>query len=358
MSREKALLVLLALVWIAAAPRVYAEEASTPLADRLSAVAERLLARLPAEADEEALFPFASDEREDVHYAPFPLDGARQGELPAEASRLVDELLATTLSRAGYAKVQSIRNLEPAVARKDRERFFGLGRVTGSLRDSGRYFLALFGKPGGSAPWAFRYDGHHVSLNVTVKESGPPATTPLFLGAEPRRVPEGWPAAGTQALGEEEEQARALYAALGGELRARATLPYEKNRGLMLGQVRRVASAPAVGVARAELPADAQEQLDALVETLLADFAPEIAAARRAEIDAAGRDALRFAFVDAAEPRGAFYWRITGPRTLIELDNTTDGDHLHLVWHDLAGDFGDDLLATHYEEAHGVVLGR
>ena len=30
------------------------------------------------------------------------------------------------------------------------------------------------------------------------------------------------------------------------------------------------------------------------------------------------------------------------------MDNTTDGDHVHAVWHDGENDFGDDLLAAHY----------
>ena len=54
---------------------------------------------------------------------------------------------------------------------------------------------------------------------------------------------------------------------------------------------------------------------------------------------------------------GAFYWRLSGPRTLIEMDNTTDGDHVHAVWHDARNDFGDDLLAAHYRTSHHLALG-
>jgi hypothetical protein len=123
----------------------------------------------------------------------------------------------------------------------------------------------------------------------------------------------------------------------------------------MLGQVRRVALGQARGVARGELPPPEQAQLDALVEVFLANFPESVATARRAEIDAAGRDVLRFGWAEAPDP-GVFYWRIQGPRTLIEVDNTTDGDHVHAVWHDAAGDFGDDLLAAHYGADHGVDL--
>ncbi len=344
------------ILWAASALALGAGET---LDARLSAAAKRLLASLPAEARDEARFAFGDEEREDVRYAPLLLDGARHGELPPEAAARVDELLAASLSPGGLEKVRRIRALEPAVARKDSGRALGLGRLVAGFRDPGRYFVAVFGEPGepgADSPWGYRYEGHHVSLNVTVAPGDAPAVTPLFLGAEPRVVPEGWPEAGAQVLREEEDLARELYAALPAGLRERATLPYAGDRDAMLGQVRRVALGAAHGVARGELPPPEQAKLDALVEVFLANFPEEVASARRAEIAAAGSDALRFAWAEAAEPPGAFYWRIQGPRTLIEVDNTTDGDHVHAVWHDAPGDFGDDLLAAHYGAAHGVAL--
>ncbi|MDQ5980485.1 MAG: hypothetical protein QG602_3462, partial [Verrucomicrobiota bacterium] len=37
-----------------------------------------------------------------------------------------------------------------------------------------------------------------------------------------------------------------------------------------------------------------------------------------------------------------------GPTLLIEYDNTqNDGNHVHSVWRDFAGDFGRDLIGEH-----------
>jgi hypothetical protein len=317
---------------------------------RLSSTAAGLLEKLPSDARAEALYPFDDDEREDIRFAPLLLEGARHGALPDDAASLAEQLLAVSLSPRGLETARQIRRNERAVAKKDAARWVPRFIVE-RMRDPDRYFVALFGEPAGDTPWAFRYEGHHLSLNVTVKPGAVPTVTPLFLGAEPRVVPAGQPDAGMAVLGAEEATARALLAALPEPLRARATLPYEDDRGLMLGQVRRVALGPGVGVARGEMPPEAQAQLDRLVDGFAALFAPEIAAARRAEIDAAGRDALRFAWAEASEPPGVFYWRLSGPRTLIEMDNTTDGDHVHAVWHDSSNDFGDDLLAAHYRSA-------
>jgi len=323
---------------------------------RLARTAAELVEALPESARAAALYPFDDDEREDIRFAPLLLDGARHGELPDAAASLAEQLLAISLSPRGLEAARQIRRNELAVAKKDAAGW--LPRfVIERFRDPGRYFLALFGTPADAAPWGFRYEGHHLSLDVTVKPGAVPASTPLFLGAEPRVVPAGLPDAGAAVLGEEEASARALFAALPEPLRARATLPYQRDRGLMLGQLRRVAAALGAGVARGEAPPEAQAEFDRLVDEFAGLFAPEIAAARLAEIDAAGRDALRFSWAEAADPPGAFYWRLAGPRTLIEMDNTTDGDHVHAVWHDLANDFGDDLLAAHYLREHHLALG-
>jgi hypothetical protein len=327
------------------------------LGARLTTTASSLRRALPEGARAEALFSFEDDEREDIRFAPLLLEGARHGELEGEAASLTEQLLALSLSPRGLETARLIRRNERVVAKKDAARWVP-SFVVERMRDPGRYFLALFGEPSNAAPWGFRYEGHHLSLNVTVAPGKRPATTPLFLGAEPRVVPAGEPDAGAAVLGEEEAAARALLAALPAPLRARATLPYAGDRGLMLGQVRRVALAESLGVARGEAPPAAQAQFDRLLGRFTDLFAPEIAGARRAELDAAGRDALRFAWAEAADAPGLFYFRIQGPRTLIEIDNTTDGDHLHAVWHDVAGDFGSDPLAAHYRREHGIALQR
>ena len=332
-----------------------AARGETGVADRLAATAAQLLEALPVDARGDAAYPFDDDERADVRFAPLLLDGARHGALPDEAASLTEALLAISLGPRGLDRVRQIRRNELAVAKKDEARFLP-GFVVRRMRDPGRYFVALFGTPSASAPWGFRYEGHHLSLNLTLGPGQTPATTPLFLGAEPRIVPAGSPDAGAQVLGEEEAAARALVAALPPELRARATLAWADGRELMLGQVRRVALAEAAGVSRGEAPPAAQQHYDALIAQFCGNFAEPIANARRQEIDAAGREALRFLWAEAPEPPGAFYFRLQGPRTLIEVDNTTDGDHVHAVWHDTRGDFGDDLLAAHLREAHGLAL--
>ncbi|MFD4973302.1 DUF3500 domain-containing protein [Streptomyces sp. NPDC058424] len=47
------------------------------------------------------------------------------------------------------------------------------------------------------------------------------------------------------------------------------------------------------------------------------------------------------------------YFRIEGPVTLIEFDNTEDdANHVHAVWRDPSNDFGTDILAEHRAAQH------
>ena len=54
-----------------------------------------------------------------------------------------------------------------------------------------------------------------------------------------------------------------------------------------------------------------------------------------------------------ARARARSLLRDPGPSLLIEYDNTQDdANHIHSVWRDLDGDWGEDLLAEHYRAAH------
>ena len=65
------------------------------------------------------------------------------------------------------------------------------------------------------------------------------------------------------------------------------------------------------------------------------------------------RAAIRFGWAGASERGQPHYWRIQGPRFLIEWDNS-GGNHVHSVWRDFDGDWGRDVLGEHYRGARGT----
>ena len=53
------------------------------------------------------------------------------------------------------------------------------------------------------------------------------------------------------------------------------------------------------------------------------------------------------------EPGAPLYYRLQGPRLLIEYDNTQrQANHAHSVWRDPAADFGYDALGAHLTAHH------
>ena len=79
-------------------------------------------------------------------------------------------------------------------------------------------------------------------------------------------------------------------------------------------------------------------------------LAPPIAAREAARV--AGGE-LHFAWEGPLTPGGRHYYRVQGDDLLIEYDSTQDdGNHAHAVLRRPRSDFGADILAAHYLDAH------
>ena len=74
---------------------------------------------------------------------------------------------------------------------------------------------------------------------------------------------------------------------------------------------------------------------------------------RLGRIREAGVGEIHFAWGGPLDDGHANYWRLHGPLSLVEYDNTqNNANHIHTVWHDLERDFGRDLLREHYATGH------
>ena len=104
--------------------------------------------------------------------------------------------------------------------------------------------------------------------------------------------------------------------------------------------------APPVGIAASDLTDAQKKTLWTLLETYNGNMAALIAAARLAEIKAAGVDHVYFAWAGGTQPGTGHYYRVQGPSFVLELVNVqTDpagnpANHIHSVWRNMKGDFG------------------
>src|SRR5262249_42152229 len=106
------------------------------------------------------------------------------------------------------------------------------------------------------------------------------------------------------------------------------------------------------GLTWGRLTAPQKELLDQVVAEYALDFPIEIADARMAQFHRLQNQSF-FAWAGGTKPGEKRYYRIQTPEFLIEFDQTQDnGNHIHSVWRDYKGDWGEDLLAAHYKSNH------
>jgi Protein of unknown function (DUF3500) len=310
------------------------------LAGQMGTAAVSLLGRLDQGQRALAARPFADDAaRRWLEYRPRQRPGACLAELTPAARKAAHRLLATGLSEHAYAQAMGIVALEEVLDRKEQWQ---------RGRHSGDYWVSVFGDPEDGQPWSWRFEGHHLSVTMTVagQEVSP---APVFFGANPACVSyAGRPV--SRPLGPEEDLVRALLDAMGARNRAAAVVAGQAPADIRTATSPRAGQAiEPPGVAAAALGPAARALLAQLVAAYLDRLPAELAAREAARLD--GTD-LSFAWEGPLTPGARHYYRVQGGDLLIEYDTTDDGNHAHTVLRRPRGDFGGDVLAAHYARAH------
>jgi hypothetical protein len=311
-----------------------------PNSESATAMARAASAFLEAGEDGRARRPFEDEaERRNWHYVPRRREGLPLAAMDVRQSRASTALLATALSVPGFAAATAIVALEDV-----------LDRIEGGARGRHRfdYSVTVFGEPGADA-WGWRFEGHHVSVNVTVVD-GAVAAAPLFLGANPAEIP-----GVTRPLAAEEDLAITLFGAMTPDQRDAAVLGDQAPDDILTRAAPRLDEGvlpDRTGVRFGDLRGEAADLAHQLVRLYLDRLAADVAGAWWSRIEPEVGD-VHLAVAGQAGHRLPQYYRLLGPSLLVEYDNTQDGaNHVHTVLRDPDGDFGDDLLRRHRHEHH------
>jgi hypothetical protein len=367
------------------------------LADAMGAAASAFLASLDDRQRAAAQWPFPSnDERELWFYTPTDHGGLPLNAMSPAQQQLAFKLVASGLSRAAYVTVSTIIGLENVLDELEGWTA-SWGRERG--RDSGLYYLRIFGDPMHETSWSWRFGGHHVSINHAIIDRAVAAVTPCFLGADPASSPllgthPLRPLAGAEDLGRElvlslSEEQRAIAVVspiapvdLVGANRSRlvdGSLPLHLAdvwRGRFTGELGervrtmhggleravgvearhnesvRYTDSPKGLLARA-LSNSQQQRLRALLDVYLCRMPDALAEIEVAKFAGDQLHELTFLWAGSFDPGVAHYYRIQGPRLVVEYDNAArTANHVHTVWRDPLGDFAADTLAAHYRSHH------
>jgi hypothetical protein len=285
-----------------------------------------------------AQLPFADGERRNWHYIPRSRRGVALRDMTSVQRGAAASILRAGLSSRGVERAEAIMALESVLAEVE-----GSSR---SFRDPLNYVFTVFGTPG-TPPWGWRVEGHHLSVNVTVAAPGHAAVTPLFSGTHPARIPFG-PRRGERIQRMEYVLGLELAQSLDDRQLAGALLQERSLGNIVSGPGRASALARPMGLPFDQLRPPQQAKVLQLIELYVGLARDEVSRPYMALVRE-GLQGTRFAWAGGRREGTAFYYRIHGPRVLIEFDNTqNDANHIHSVWRDPVNDFGRDDLREHY----------
>jgi hypothetical protein len=269
-----------------------------------------------------------------IEYRPNSRPGGCLALMSVAARKAAHRLLATGLSEHSFAQAMAVVALEEVLDLQERRTM---------NRDSGDYFVLVFGDPGQEDVWSWRFEGHHLSVTMTVAgDDISPA--PVFLGANPACVSyAGRPV--SRPLGPEEDLGQALLEALGPAGRLKAVVADQAPGDIRSATCARAGPVEPLGVAAATLGPTARALIGQIVALYL-DRLPQAIAVREAAKLATSE--LHFAWEGPLARDDRHYYRVQTDDLLIEFDKT-DPNHAHTVLRRPRGDFGADILAAHHQ---------
>lgn len=296
---------------------------------------------------EKTIYSFTNDERYNWHYFPkSDRKGIALYELSDEQKKRAFSLLRSCLSPGGYTKTMDIIELENVLRVLENP-------TDNDYRNPGKYYIAIFGKPGDKNIWGWRFEGHHISFNFSTQNNVVVSGTPGFLGANPAIVPSG-PQKGKEALREETELGFALLHSLNSTQLQTAVSNSGVPNDIITFVSRKASIESKDGISYAAMTKDQQAIFMKLVQVYIHRYTKLFADNMLAELNTAGLQNLRFTWAGAQKAEGKpYYYRIQGPTIIIEYDNSQgNANHIHTVVRDLKNDFGGDQLLEHYKKNH------
>ena len=150
-------------------------------ASDMAARRRRLAGHARSAPAREAQLEWTNRRRESWHYVPRSRPGVALRDMNAAQTAAAWDVLGSLLSARGLDQVRGQLTIERILGELIRQPELPRSRQlrAGAVRRSGRH----------GAPWAWRFEGHHLSLSVLVAPGHGVAVTPVFFGANPAHVP-------------------------------------------------------------------------------------------------------------------------------------------------------------------------
>ena len=308
---------------------------------------------LDEQQHEAALLPFDNNKRPNWSnlpegMLPFDRNGIRIGDLNEDQFSAMLAFLAAAMSADGLDTVAAVVAAELVLAESSRASRSGLSE--------GNYWLAFFGTPSPTEPWAWQFGGHHLAVNMSISNDRI-TMSPTFVGVEPAAfdavaVERVFPALGGEHAGDtsgsiapfagEIETGLALVNSLSAASHDYVFLSRRPN-GLITGAGRDGVIPELEGSQASGWSSAQKQELLNLVSLWVGTLPPHNAALRMQEIEARLDDTY-FAWFGPTDGSGAIYYRIQSPVLIIEFLTRGPVDarngHYHSIYRDPTNEYG------------------
>lgn len=266
--------------------------------------------------------------------------GKKIGDLSAESRVKFHHILTTLFSSQGYLKTTSIMNLDD-VLNEVYKTLYETKSITNETYaeikaldwDYNNYYIAIWGKPNLTEPWGLKFEGHHISINLSVVGEKY-SLTPLFLGTDPAEV-SITKHAGLRVLSKEEDYGLLLINSLTAAQKKTATLSQEVPGDIITNPANTQRILEYQGIKGADLTENQKGVLELLITEYIHNLEYHKAKEYFEKIKKSGFDAIYFAWIGSYERHHPNYYIINGPDFIIEYDNVgfqNDGNHIHSIW--------------------------
>jgi hypothetical protein len=306
---------------------------STPLVNGANAVlktlnsSQKTVANLPFQDSSRVKWsnlPFESTERK----------GIQLKDLTDTQRLAIHSLLRTVLSQQGYQKFLFIIQYDEGT----HERLTKANSPIAQRYGNQNYWFTIFGEPNKDKIWAWKFEGHHISLNITYSPKGV-TCTPMFVGINPALVTTG-PYAGSHLMFEENDFGNQLFNSLSDYLKKKAiTSALPQTADVMTQTGKEAHMTDKKGVSFKEMTVKQQALVENIIRAWVENLTPALAQEKMRKILARKNDLL-FTWQGTNNVNELHYYAIKTDSFIIEYTNRDQGIyHYHTMWRDLTEDF-------------------
>lgn len=262
--------------------------------------------------------------------------GISLAEMSDDQRSLVFEFLASSLDKQGYQNVMKIMAAEAFLSQDERAK-----RIQW---DPQNYWISFYGTPSADTPWGWAYGGHHLGLNISVKNNKVESMSPSFVGTEPAIF--SYNGVDYEVVVDMHRAGYAVYQTLN-DIQKKAVDAGTVPKDIITGPKADGVIPDRIGISAKEMTPASRRLLLAVIRKWVHIQPSENAELRMKQIEAE-LDRTNFAWTGTEIVNTPTYMRIQGPNLIIELLSTGGNvgrsaagqGHYHTIYRNPSTEYG------------------